>query len=95
MFLNIKDIEAVNKAVSERSTCAFPLLIVQTSLPLTQRSLEHFSNEFPASLVCNNINIAAAETWFHEDILDSFISVDGYEILVITGNQRVVQLTVE
>ena len=41
VFLNIKDIEAVNKTVSERSMCAFPLLIVQTSLPLTQRSLKH------------------------------------------------------
>ena len=31
--------------------------------------------------MCNSINIAAVtETWFHDVIFDSFISVDGYEV---------------
>ena len=46
-----------------------------------QRSLKNKIDEFAASVVCNNINVAAVtETWFQHDILDSFISVDGYKI---------------
>ena len=48
---------------------------------INARSLKNKIDEFAASVVCNNINVAAVtETWFQHDILDSFISVDGYEI---------------